>query len=78
MTDTTNPTPTAGIARRSTLRKVLPFAWLAMSAAWAVVIVVTDQPAWGLALWIATTVGPLTALERRDARNATIDENAAP
>jgi hypothetical protein len=33
-----------------------------MSALWAVVIIVTDQLAWPLALWIATTVGPLTYL----------------
>ncbi len=52
-------------ARRSTFRRVLPFAWLALSAAWAAVIFVTDQLAWPLALWIATTVGPLTALDRR-------------
>lgn len=36
-----------------------------MSAAWAVVIFTTDQLAWPLALWIATTVGPLTALKTR-------------
>lgn len=50
---------------RSTLHRALPAAWLAMSAAWAGVIFVTDQVAWPLALWIATTVGPLTALGRR-------------
>ncbi|MEM9517320.1 MAG: hypothetical protein AAGA42_20905 [Actinomycetota bacterium] len=43
-----------------------------MSAAWAVVIIVTDQLAWPLALWIATTVGPLTALATR------LDLPAAP
>ncbi len=36
-----------------------------MSAAWAVVIVVTDRLAWPLALWIATTLGPLTAMQAR-------------
>jgi hypothetical protein len=36
-----------------------------MSAMWAVVILVTDALAWPLAIWIATTVGPLTAIERR-------------
>ncbi|MFW2382882.1 MAG: hypothetical protein ACN4GZ_14085 [Acidimicrobiales bacterium] len=34
-----------------------------MSAAWAVVIFTTDQLAWPLTLWIAITVGPLTALK---------------
>lgn len=44
----------------SRMRKTLPWLWLAMSLAWAVVIFVTDQLAWPLALWIATTVGPVT------------------
>lgn len=45
-----------------------PWFWLGLSVVWAVVIIVTDQLAWPLALWIATTVGPLTALKaRRDA-----------
>ena len=48
---------------------VLPAAWFTMSAVWAVVIVVTDHLEWPLALWIATTVGPLTALERRQRRS---------
>jgi len=30
-----------------------------LSVAWAVVVFVTDQPALWLALWIATTVGPV-------------------
>jgi hypothetical protein len=44
------------------LRRAIPWLWLAMSLSWAVVIIVTDQLAWPLALWIATTVGPLTYL----------------
>ncbi|MGA7098584.1 MAG: hypothetical protein WB245_13545 [Acidimicrobiia bacterium] len=48
---------------QSRLRKVLPWLWLAMSLLWAAVIFVTDQLAWPLALWIATTVGPLTYLK---------------
>ena len=47
---------------RSQWRRAIPWLWLAMSLVWAVVIVVTDQLAWPLALWIATTVGPLTYL----------------
>jgi hypothetical protein len=63
---------------RSTLRRVLPFAWLALSAIWAAVIIVTDQLAWPLALWVATTVGPLTALDRRDRRHPTIEPRGPP
>ena len=33
----------------------------------SVVLVATEQPAWPLALWIATTVGLLTALTTRGA-----------
>jgi len=51
--------------RRTRLLRALPWLWLGLSAAWAVVIFVTDQMAWPLALWIATTVGPLTALRTR-------------
>ena len=65
MTNTTNQHPPSGPGGRSTLQRVVPFAWLALSAAWAAVIVVTDQVAWPLAIWIATTLGPLTAIERR-------------
>ena len=57
--------PTGGTARRAHLVNALPWLWLGMSAAWAVVIFTTDQLAWPLALWIATTVGPLTALKTR-------------
>ena len=64
---------TAGDARRRTrLLNALPWLWLGLSAAWAVVIFVTDDPAWPLALWIATTVGPLTALKTR------LDPNSEP
>lgn len=52
-------------SRRSTLQRLLPWAWLALSVVWAAVIIVTDRLAWPLALWVATTVGPLTALDRR-------------
>ncbi len=61
-----------GPARRTRLVNALPWLWLAMSAAWAVAIFATDQLAWPLALWIATTVGPLTALEAR------LDSQAGP
>lgn len=48
------------------LRQAVPWVWLAMSLAWAVVIVVTDEPAWPLALWIAATVGPLIYLSKSE------------
>lgn len=48
---------------------LLPWMWLGFSVAWAGVMFVTDQVAWPLALWIATTVGPLTALKTRLERN---------
>jgi hypothetical protein len=52
---------TAAASNRS-LRRTIPWLWLAMSLLWAVVIIFTDQLAWPLALWIATTLGPLTYL----------------
>lgn len=55
----------AGGARDGRLRKALPWLWLGLSAAWAAVIFITDQVAWPLALWVATTLGPLTALNKR-------------
>ena len=45
-------------------RRMIPFLWLALSAGWAIVILVTGSLAWPLALWVATTLGPLTALQR--------------
>lgn len=45
---------------RHRLQRALPWLWLAMSMLWAVVILVTDALAWPLAIWIATTLGPLT------------------
>jgi hypothetical protein len=77
MTDTTNQQLPSGPHRRSTLQRVVPGAWLALSATWAAVIVVTDQVAWPLAIWIATTLGPLTAIERRHRHNETTHTNGA-
>jgi hypothetical protein len=51
-----------GAGTRST---VLPLVWLATSAIWAAVVLATEYPAWPLAIWIAATIGPLTAIERR-------------
>lgn len=52
----------------SWLVRVVPFVWLALTFAWATIIVVTDRPAWEPALWIATALGPITALDRADDR----------
>ena len=52
------------------LRRAVPWLWLALSALWAVVIIVTDLVAWPLALWIATTLGPLTYLQRSGSRGS--------
>lgn len=57
------------------LRQVVPWLWLVMSLAWAVVIIVTDQLARPLALWIATTVGPLTYLHTSKHHSDTHDSN---
>ena len=57
------------MTRSKALKTALPFLWLGLSVAWAVVIFVTDQLAWPLALWIATTLGPLTVLQSRLAKN---------
>lgn len=48
--------------------RVVPLLWIVLSLAWAVIIVVSDRPAWALALWIATTLGPLTMLDERHGR----------
>ncbi len=61
-----------GSARRAHVLNALPWLWLGLSAVWAVVIFATDQVAWPLALWIATTVGPLTTLKSR------LDPNSHP
>ena len=52
------------------LQRTVPWLWLALSALWAVVIIVTDLVAWPLALWIATTLGPLTYLQRSGSRGS--------
>jgi hypothetical protein len=59
----------------SSLRKTLPWLWLSMSVLWAVVIFVTGQLAWPLALWIATTVGPLTYLNTSKHQSRPLEPN---
>ena len=58
------------------LWRLVPWLWLALSAGWAVVILVTDQLAWPLALWVATTLGPLTVWEKRRRREHPEDQVA--
>ncbi len=77
MTNTANQHLPPEPHRRSMLQRVVPFAWLALSAAWAAVIVVNDQVALPLTIWIATTLGPLTAIERRHRHNETTHTNGA-
>ena len=55
---------------RARITTALPWLWLVLSALWAMVIFTTDQLAWPLALWIAATLGPLTALRSRLNRSA--------
>ncbi len=50
------------------LLRLVPLIWIALSLAWAIVIVVTDRPAWALALWVAANLGPLAALDRAGSR----------
>jgi energy-coupling factor transporter transmembrane protein EcfT len=47
------------------MSRLIPYLWLATTLAWLVVVVVTDQPAWQLAIWIVTAIVPITALERQ-------------
>ena len=54
----------ASPASASKWRRRIPFLWLALSAGWAVVLFVTDVPAWPLAIWVAATIGPITVLQR--------------
>ena len=54
--------PEPAFVERTFLERSLPWLWLAMSAAWAAAMFVTETPEWPIALWIATTVGPLTLL----------------
>jgi len=51
--------------RQKQLLAALPWLWVSLSAFWAGLILVTGQMAWPLALWIATTFGPLTMLRSR-------------
>ncbi len=50
---------------------LLPLIWLAMTASWLVVLVVTDWPAWPLAVWIAVSVVTLSSFREgvREARS---------
>jgi len=54
-------------------RRTIALFWLVLSATWAVVIFATDQLAWPLALWIATTVGPLTRWASKKSKS--VDES---
>ncbi|MCZ7534001.1 MAG: hypothetical protein M5U23_11475 [Acidimicrobiia bacterium] len=70
--------PESTLRRPSKIQRLLPWLWLGFSMAWAVVIFVTDQLAWPLALWIATTVGPLIYLQTRSQPTSTDGSNPQP
>jgi hypothetical protein len=53
---------------RMRLLRLVPFLWIALSLAWLVIVIVTDRPAWALAVWIAVTIGPIAMLGRAGAR----------
>lgn len=57
-----------GVHRTRTRLDVIALLWFAASAVWGVVVVVTDQLAWPLALWVAATLGPLTSLTTQQQR----------
>ena len=59
-----NSTPTPA-NRRTRTGKALPWMLLGLSAAWLLLIVVTDQPAWPLAVSIAATLAQLAARNAR-------------
>lgn len=51
-------------------RPIIALFWLVLSVFWVVVIFVTDQPAWPLAIWVATSVGPMTRWASRASNSA--------
>ena len=45
--------------------------WMVLNITWLAGLFVSDGPAWTLAIWIAATVGPITALAaRKDGQRA--------
>lgn len=62
--------------RRGRMMRFVALLWLALSALWASVIIATEALAWPLALWIATTLGPLAVLQRHLDRTETLDTSA--
>lgn len=44
-------------------RAAFPWLWLAITVLGLVVIAVSDQPAWPLAVWIASTLGTVVVLD---------------
>lgn len=53
-----------------TLRRIMPWAWLAISVASAAVIVITEMDGLWLAVWIAATLGAVTYVDRARRRTA--------
>ena len=44
-------------SNRERIMTAIPWLWLTFNATWLAVIFITDQPAWPLPIWIATTLG---------------------
>ena len=52
-------------------RRTVLSLWMVLNITWLAVLFVSDVPAWTLAIWIAATVGPITALAaRKDGQRA--------
>ena len=52
-------------------RNAIALAWLTLNLLWLVLIILTDVPAWTLAVWIAATLGPSAFLANRTPRSST-------
>lgn len=51
------------------LTKLLPIAFVATAALWLVVILITDFPAWTLAVYVALGIPAIQRLSRSDKNN---------
>ena len=52
-------------------RRTVLSLWMVLNITWLAVLFVSDVPAWTLAIWIAATLGPITALAaRKDGQRA--------
>jgi hypothetical protein len=61
--------------QRRSGRVLIPLVWLGASISWLVIIVITDLVVWPLTIWIATTLGALAILRRRNGQPHQGEEN---